>query len=100
MSFKRRRCDDASLTIIVEISNEPQPYQVINKEEQPKPATNYKVPENQKMAYNIDPGGTAPNHEQEPLPVIPGLISTREEILAGKYLMPEHFHKKVSFAYI
>ena len=100
MSFKRRRCDDASLTIIVEISNEPQPYQVINKEEQPKPATNYKVPENQKMAYNIDPGGTAPNLEQDPLPQIPGLVSARDAIWAGKYLSAEHFHKKVSFAYM
>ena len=99
MSFKRRRCDDASLTIIVEISNEPQPYQVINKEEQPKPATNYKVPENQKMAYNIDPGGTAPNHEQNPLPIIPGLLSAREATLAKKYLSAGHFHKKVSSAY-
>ena len=98
MSFKRRRCEDANLTIVVEISNEPQPYQIINKEEQPKPSTNSKVPENQNMTYNIDPGGTAFDLEQDPLPVIPGLLSGREAIWAKKYLSAEHFHKKVSFA--
>ena len=100
MSSKRRRCEDASLTIGVEISNEPQPYQIINKEEQPKPLTNSKGRENQKMTYNIDPGGTAFNLEQDPLPVIPGLLSIRDAILAKKYLSAEHFHKKVSSAYI
>ena len=100
MSFKRRRCDDATLAIRVEINNQSQPLQIMEISGKSKPTTNVNGPENQKMAYNIDPGGTAPNHEQDPLPVIPGLISTREEILAGKYLMPEHFHKKVSFAYI
>ena len=73
---------------------------MIQKGGQPQPAGYFKGPENQKMAYNIDPGGTAPNLEQDPLPVIPGLISAREAILAEKYLRAEHFHKTVSFAYI
>ena len=82
------------------MNNNPEPCQLIQKGGQPKPTTNFKGPENQKMTYNIDPGGAAPNLEQDPLPVIPGLILAREEILAGRHLSAEHFHKKVSFAYI
>ena len=100
MSFKRRRCDDATLAIRVEINNKSQPLQTMEISGKSKPTTNVNGPESQKMAYNIDPGGTAPNLEQDPLPVIPGLISAREAILAEKYLTAEHFHKKVRFAYI
>ena len=100
MSFKRRRCDDPTSTIGVEINNNPEPCQSIQKGRQPKPITNVKGQENQKMTYNIDPGGTAPNLEQDPLPVIPGLISAREAILVGQHLSAEHFHKKVRFSYI
>ena len=73
---------------------------MIQKGGQPKPATNFERAENQTMTYNIDPGGTAPNPEQDPLPVIPGLILARGGILVGQHLSAEHFHKKVSFAYI
>ena len=100
MSFKRRRCDNENLAIRFEINNNIEPHQIIEIDGQSKPATNLKGPENQKMTYNIDPGGAAPNLEQDPLPVIPGLILAREEILAGRHLSAEHFHKKVSFAYI
>ena len=100
MSFKRRRCDNEPLAIIIDIHNNSKPAQIIENDGKSKPATNVNGPENQKMTYNIDPGGTAPNLEQDPLPVIPGLISAREAIPAEKYLTAEHFHKMVSFAYI
>ena len=83
------------MAIRVEINNNTEPYQIIGKNGKSKPATNVKGPENQKMTYNIDPGGTTPNLEQDPLPVIPGLISARDASLAEEYLLTEHFHKKV-----
>ena len=82
------------------MNNNPEPCQLVQKGGQTKPTTSFEGPENQKMSYNIDPGGAAPNLEQDPLPVIPGLLSAREAILAKKYLAAEHFHKTVSFAYI
>ena len=100
MSSKRRRCDNENLAIRFEINNNIEPHQIIEIDGQSKPATNLKGPENQKMTYNIDPGGTATNLEQDPLPVIPGLISGRDAILAEKYLSAEHFHKKVSVVYM